>query len=81
MLTWIPTSDKPSSGSYYIICTPEMYCDNYPEDLTYMCTSTSAILKGFQQGKRYLCTVSTLSRENLEDESTTVDLMMVSINT
>lgn len=73
-LSWIPTSNAPLSGSYYISCTPEMYCGNYPEDLTYLCTSTSVLLKGFQEGIRYLCTVSTLSRENnLQDESISVD--------
>lgn len=66
--SWISTADTIEDDStHYISCIPYMYYGDYPEDLTYFTTSSSVVLRGFQKGTGYICSVSTIDNYNIYD--------------
>ena len=59
----------------YVVCRPDLYHGDYPEDLVYFTRSTALVLSGFQEGVGYTCTLSTMDTAgNLHDESIHIDL-------
>ena len=58
-----------------MVCSPDLYQGDYPEDLIYLTRSTSMVLSGFQESTGYTCTLSTLDNEgSLHDDSVHINV-------